>query len=117
MCVSVVYSVAVLVSGQDSLVDAGTGSGKTLPIALNILLDDPVHNGISLTILPLKRLQVTQVSPQAIKHGYTHLQSQENDFNSKYGIPTISVNNETPREDQYWQVGLFLYSEGLILYL
>ena len=26
--------------GHDSLINAGTGSGKTLPIALNLLLDD-----------------------------------------------------------------------------
>ena len=48
-------------NGSDSLVNAGTGSGKTLPIALNLLLDDPLDNYISLTISPLKRLQVTQV--------------------------------------------------------
>jgi ATP-dependent helicase YprA (DUF1998 family) len=47
--------------GHDSLIDAGTGSGKTMPIALNLLLDDPCDNKISLTISPLKRLQVTQV--------------------------------------------------------
>jgi superfamily II DNA/RNA helicase len=33
--------------GRDSLIDAGTGSGKTLPIALNLLLDDPRHKKIS----------------------------------------------------------------------
>ena len=48
--------------GQDSLIEAGTGSGKTLPIALNLLLDDPADNLISLTILPLKCLQITQAS-------------------------------------------------------
>ena len=47
--------------GQDSLIGAGTGNGKTLPIVLNLLLDDPKDAGISLTISPLKRLQVTQV--------------------------------------------------------
>jgi ATP-dependent helicase YprA (DUF1998 family) len=46
---------------HDSLIDTGTGSGKTLPIALNLLLDDPRLKKISLTISPLKRLQVTQV--------------------------------------------------------
>ena len=48
-------------NGSDSLVNAGTGSRKTLPIALNLLLDDPSDNGISLTISPLMWLQVTQV--------------------------------------------------------
>ena len=46
---------------NDSLINAGTGCGKTLPLALNLLLDDPSENGISLIIFPLKRLQVTQV--------------------------------------------------------
>ncbi|KAF8221989.1 hypothetical protein L208DRAFT_1074557, partial [Tricholoma matsutake] len=68
--------------------NAGTGSGKTLPIALNLLLDDPLDNCISLTISPLKRLQVTQ----------------ENDFNTKYQIRTVSINDDTPREDAYWKV-------------
>lgn len=51
-------------NGRDSLINAGTGSGKTLPIALNLLLDDPKAGHISLTISPLKRLQITQVSFQ-----------------------------------------------------
>jgi hypothetical protein len=43
------------------LISAGTGSEKTLPIALNLLLDNPADGFISLTFLPLKRLQITQV--------------------------------------------------------
>jgi hypothetical protein len=57
---------------KDALIAAGTGSGKTLPIALCILLDDPTANYLSITISPLKRLQVTQ----------------ESDFNNRFGIPT-----------------------------
>lgn len=30
--------------------------------------------------------------------------TQANDFNTKYGIPTITVNDETPRDDEYWKV-------------
>ncbi|KAF8169075.1 hypothetical protein BJ912DRAFT_835350, partial [Pholiota molesta] len=30
--------------GKESLISARTGSGKTLPIAINILLDDPSKN-------------------------------------------------------------------------
>ena len=45
---------------EDSLIVAGTGSGKTLPIALNILLDDPAKKLVTITFSPLKRLQVTQ---------------------------------------------------------
>ncbi|KAF8238672.1 hypothetical protein L208DRAFT_1147640, partial [Tricholoma matsutake] len=42
--------------GHDSLINAGTGSGKVLPIALNLLLDDPCNNYLLITISPLKRL-------------------------------------------------------------
>jgi len=44
----------------DTLVSARTGSGKTLPMALTILLDDPAMNYKTITISPLKRLQATQ---------------------------------------------------------
>ena len=74
--------------GKDSLIAAGTGSGKTLPIALNILLDDPAKKLVTITFSPLKRLQVTQ----------------ENDFNSRYGIPTVIINQDTPDEDKWYQV-------------
>ena len=70
---------------QDS---AGTGSGKTLPIALCILLDNPKSNYISITISPLKRLQVTQ----------------ESDFNVWFGIPTVTINEDTPRESEWRNV-------------
>ena len=65
---------------KDYLVAAGTGSGKTLPMALNILLEDMTKNWITLTISPLKRLQSTQ----------------ETDFNTRYGIPTVVINEVTP---------------------
>ena len=74
--------------GNDYLVAAGTGSGKTLPMALNILLDDPSKYLITITISPLKRLQSTQ----------------ENDFNTRYGIPTVVINEDTPRDDTWWNV-------------
>lgn len=74
--------------GGDCLVSAGTGSGKTLPIALNVLLDDPDKSLVTLTLSPLKRLQVTQ----------------ESDFNTRYGIPTVVINEDTPRDDAWWSV-------------
>ena len=74
--------------GKDTLVSAGTGSGKTLPIALNVLLDDPDKHLITVTLSPLKRLQMTQ----------------ESDFNTRYGIPTVVINEDTPREDVWWNV-------------
>ncbi|KAH8976484.1 hypothetical protein EDB92DRAFT_2099541 [Lactarius akahatsu] len=73
---------------KDALVSAGTGSGKTLPIVLNTLLDTPEKKLVTLVISPLKRLQVTQ----------------ENDFNTRYGIPTVVINEDTPREDAWWTV-------------
>ncbi|KAH8987871.1 hypothetical protein EDB92DRAFT_1801162, partial [Lactarius akahatsu] len=66
----------------------GTESGKTLPIALNALLDDPDRKLLTLTFSPLKHLQVTQ----------------ESDFNSWYHIPTVVINEDTPREDMWWTV-------------
>ncbi len=42
------------------MVIAGTGSGKTLIIALLILIDN-LSDGITITVSPLKRLQLTQV--------------------------------------------------------
>ncbi|KAH9028011.1 P-loop containing nucleoside triphosphate hydrolase protein [Lactarius hengduanensis] len=71
---------------KDALVSAGMGSGKTLPIVLNTLLDAPEKKLVTLVISPLKHLQVTQ----------------ENDFNTWYGIPTVVINEDTPREDAWW---------------
>lgn len=73
---------------KDVLVSAGTGSGKTLPIVLNALLNTPHKHLVTLVILPLKHLQITQ----------------ENDFNTRYGIPTVVINEDTPREDAWWTV-------------
>ncbi|KDR71013.1 hypothetical protein GALMADRAFT_75298 [Galerina marginata CBS 339.88] len=70
--------------GLDSLISAGTGSGKTLPTALKVLLDLLT----TITLSPLKRLQVTQ----------------ENDFNSRYGIRTVVINEDTSGDDSWWDV-------------
>ena len=51
-------AVLVLLAGQDCLIDAGTGSGKTLCMVLPALLNP---TGVSLVVSPLKRLQVLQV--------------------------------------------------------
>ncbi|KAN0128820.1 P-loop containing nucleoside triphosphate hydrolase protein [Lactarius tabidus] len=71
---------------KDSLVSAGTGSGKTLLIILNALLDAPDKQLVTLVISPLKCLQVTQ----------------ENNFNTQYGIPAVLINEDTPRENTWW---------------
>ncbi|KAF8264463.1 hypothetical protein EI94DRAFT_1512215, partial [Lactarius quietus] len=74
--------------GKDTLVSVGTGTSKTLPITLNILIDDLDKQLITVTLSPLKHLQVLQ----------------ESDFNTCYGIPTIVINEDTPREDGWWNV-------------
>lgn len=68
------------VKGRGAVICAGTGSGKTLPIAIAILLDNPADNLITITLSPFKRLQVTQGT----------------DFNTRFGIPTITINEDTP---------------------
>jgi hypothetical protein len=73
---------------SDTLVSARTGSGKTLPMALAILLDDPAMNYKTITISPLKRLQSTQ----------------ENNFNTCCGIETVVINEDTPRDEKWWNV-------------
>jgi len=69
--------------GKDTLVSAGIGSGKTLPIALNVLLNDPDNRLVTVMLSPFKRLQVTQ----------------ESDLNTHYSIPKVVINKDTPRED------------------
>jgi len=73
---------------RDCLIAAGTGCGKTLPIALCLLLDDSSANPLTITISPLKRLQVTQ----------------ELDFNSCFQIPTVTINEDTPCDVDWWNV-------------
>ncbi|KAG6843060.1 hypothetical protein H0H93_002422, partial [Arthromyces matolae] len=72
--------------GHDSLISAGTGSGKTLVIILSLLLDNPAEHSLSITISPLKRLQATQAE----------------DMNKRYQIPTVAINEDTPRNDEFW---------------
>ncbi|KAF8836266.1 hypothetical protein BDN67DRAFT_911520 [Paxillus ammoniavirescens] len=47
-----------ILNGRNSVITAGTGSGKTLCILIPLLLH---LKTISITISPLKRLQTTQV--------------------------------------------------------
>ncbi|KAF8871179.1 P-loop containing nucleoside triphosphate hydrolase protein [Infundibulicybe gibba] len=78
-------------NGLDSLLNAGTGTGKTLSIPLNSMLDNPKDHWFVLIIGPLKRLQVTQ----------------GNDFNTQYQIPTVVINEDTPRNDEWWQTWIY----------
>ena len=76
--------------GCDALVSSGTRSRETLPIAHTMLLDDPADHWITIMISPLKCLQVTQL--------------QESDFNTKYGISTVVINDDTTSENSWWDV-------------
>jgi hypothetical protein len=71
-------------SGQDSLIDAGTGYGKTLCMILPCLLDP---RSMSIVVSPLKRLQAVHVL----------------EF-ERYGVKTVSINEDTPNDLQLWQV-------------
>ncbi|KAG2044373.1 hypothetical protein BDR03DRAFT_850377 [Suillus americanus] len=77
-------AVLATLNGQDTIITAGTGSGKTLCIIIPILL---CPGTISMTISPLKHLQATQV-----------LES------TRYGIPTIVINKDTPTDLSLWEV-------------
>ena len=74
--------------GRDSLISAGTGSGKTLPIALCTLLDDPAKKKVTIVVSPLKRLQ----------------KSQANEFTTRFGIRAVAINEDTPRDSTWWSV-------------
>jgi len=74
--------------GRDSLISAGTGSGKTLPIALCTLLDDPAKEKVTIVVSPLKRLQ----------------KSQANEFTTRFGIRAVAINEDTPRDSTWWSV-------------
>ena len=74
--------------GRDSLISAGTGSGKTLPIALCTLLDDPAKKRVTIVVSPLKRLQ----------------KSQADEFTTRFGIRAIAINEDTPRDSTWWSV-------------
>lgn len=84
---------------RDVNVVAGTGSGKTLPIALNILLDDPAEQRISITFSPLRRLQ----------------DSQKQEFEENYGIPTAVINDSTPKDSKWWAVSDLIAEAGRLL--
>ncbi|KAF8985491.1 P-loop containing nucleoside triphosphate hydrolase protein, partial [Cyathus striatus] len=72
-----------LLRGWDSLVDVGTGYGKTLCLILPSLL---FPHEISIVISPLKRLQAVQVL----------------EFH-KYQISAVSINEDTLKDDMLWK--------------
>jgi superfamily II DNA/RNA helicase len=71
-------------SGQDSLIDVGTGNGKTLCMIIPCLLSPKT---ISVVISPLKRLQAVQVL----------------EF-ERYHVKTLAINEDTPNDPELWKV-------------
>ena len=73
-----------IMTGKDSLVDVGTGYGKTLCMIIPCLLDP---ENLSVIFYPLKRPQAVQVI----------------EF-EKYGIKTLAINEDTPNDPNLWKV-------------
>lgn len=97
-----------LEDGNDVFVQAGTGSGKTLTAVLNQLLE--TSDGLTMIISPLKRLQASHV-----RYTFRGCHSdqltlifcpvcQASDMERLYGLTTIVVNDDTPRDNTYWKV-------------
>ncbi|KAH9014989.1 II DNA helicase [Lactarius pseudohatsudake] len=78
-----VTATIAIMSGQDSLIDVGTGAGKTLCMILPCLLSPDT---IAIIFSPLKRLQSVQVLSFA-----------------RYGIKAIAINEDTPNDPDLWQ--------------
>ncbi|KAH6902930.1 P-loop containing nucleoside triphosphate hydrolase protein, partial [Coprinopsis sp. MPI-PUGE-AT-0042] len=85
---------------KESLLYSGTGSGKTMFIAIAILLQDPKKQLNVVTVSPLKRLQSTQV----------------NEFQERWGIPTMAVNESTPKDTPFWKKFVYDCKKGKMGY-
>ena len=88
-----------LALGLDATVIAGTGSGKTLPWALPLLLEENC-NKICLVISPLNELEADHVCRRrtgTLKSTFSLLCFclQARFFTEKLKIPTAAVNHET----------------------
>ncbi|KAF5335284.1 hypothetical protein D9611_011743 [Ephemerocybe angulata] len=75
-------SALALLSGKDSEVDAGTGSGKTICMILPALLS----GGLSIIVSPLKTVQEGQVKELA-----------------RFGVRAFAVNEDTSKDPKVWQ--------------
>ena len=71
-------------SGRDSLIDVGTGYGKTLCMIIFCLLNP---ESLFVIFSPLERLQAVQVL----------------EFEC-YGIKTLVINEDTPNDPDLWKV-------------
>jgi superfamily II DNA helicase RecQ len=88
-----------LSDGRDVVVDSGTGSGKTLcQIIPNLLYP----NTTSLTVSPLKQLQIVQVS---INSSNSFADSCKDSFQAaefeRWGVKTVCINEDTPNDPNY----------------
>ena len=73
-----------IMSGRDSLIDVGTGYGKTLCVIIFCLLNP---ESLFVIFFPLERLQAVQVL----------------EFEC-YGIKTLVINADTPNDPDLWNV-------------
>ena len=73
-----------IMSGQDSLIDVGTGAGKTLCMILPCMISPET---MAIVFSPLKRLQAVQVLAF-----------------SRYQIKAIAINEDTPNDPDLWKV-------------
>lgn len=83
-------AIIATMSGQDSLIDVGTGQGKTLCMIIPCLLSPET---ISVIISPLKRLQAVQVL----------------EF-ERYQIKAVAINEDTPNDQILWKVRTMIKS-------
>ena len=93
-----VKATIAIMSGQDSLIDVGTGAGKTLCMILPCLL---APTSVAVIFLPLKHLQVVQVLTF-----------------SRYQIKAIAINEDTLDNVELWKVCtlvLFISDNGNML--
>jgi superfamily II DNA helicase RecQ len=73
-----------MMSGLDSLIDVGTGAGKTLCMVLPCMISPET---MAIVVSPLKRLQAVQVLAF-----------------SRYHIKAIAINEDTPNDPDLWKV-------------
>jgi hypothetical protein len=73
-------------NGRDSIVDVGTGKGKTL---CSILPSFVRPNDLAIVVSPLCRLQKLQLE----------------EFRS-WGLRAVSINQHTPKDDKLYKVGV-----------
>ena len=101
-----------LALGLDATVIAGTGSGKTLPWAMPLLLEEH-RDRMCLVISPLNELEADHVCqrlgvPLRRWNLLLSLRTQARFFTEKFKIPAVAVNRDTwnSREDPIQSVCL-----------